>query len=299
MTLITTSAARPSDRPLVVIQRNPRSGSGRSKGELRKLARRLKEHGFHVRMFSDRERLDDVVRTAETPPVAIVAAGGDGTVCDVFNRHQNLPIATLPLGTENLLAKYLRIPKDGAALADVIAAGQQKRFDTGTLNGTRFLLMAGFGVDAAVVKTLDESRAGTISHLSYLQPITRTFRKYDYVPVRAYLDGNPEPLVGCQIMVVNLPVYALQMPFAANADGTDGLFEVRVFEKGSAFQMLKYLYKVRRRQHEQMPDVHCASARSVRIEADTVVPAQVDGDPAGTTPAQIEMVPSSVVFVVP
>ena len=264
-----------------------------------RLSKRLREHGFHVRMFANRDRLDETVRCAAKPPVAVVAAGGDGTVGNVANRLSGIPIAILPLGTENLLARYLKISRNGVAVADMIAAGKSVRLDTGTLNDQRFLIVAGFGIDGAVVQHLDSVRTGTISHLTYIQPIVRTFRKYNYVPLRVYLDDSDTPLVGYQVMVVNLPAYAMRMPFAADATGDDGLFDVRVFEKGTTFQMLKYCYKVARRQHEQMPDVQCATARRVRVESDQPVFAQVDGDPAGTTPAVIEMQPATIDFVVP
>ncbi|MFK7817229.1 MAG: diacylglycerol kinase family protein [Planctomycetaceae bacterium] len=294
-----TSNARPSQRPLVVIQRNPRSGSGKAKGELRRLSRKLKSHGFHVRMFSNRERLDEFVHSSAIAPVAIVAAGGDGTVGNVANRLPDLPIAILPLGTENLLAKYLKIPRDGEALADVIAAGKTVTLDTATVNQQRFLIMAGFGLDAAVVHRMDEVRTGTISHLSYIQPIVRTFRKYKYVPLRVYVDGQEDAITGYQVMIVNLPAYALGMPFAESATGTDGKLDVRVFDGGSSFQMVKYCYKVARRQHEQLAGVHCLTARSVRIESDEPAFAQVDGDPAGFTPATVEVQPASITYFVP
>ena len=178
--MLSTMAAstRPSERPWVVVQRNPRSGSGKTRGQLIQLCERLRQRGFHVRMFRDRERLDTAVRDAAVPPVAIVAAGGDGTVGNVANRHSGLPIAILAQGTENLMAKYLKLPKEGGAVADLIMAGKRLKLDTATLNGTRFLLMAGFGLDAAVVHRMDETRSGTISHLSYFQPIFRTLRRY-------------------------------------------------------------------------------------------------------------------------
>lgn len=291
--------SKPSERPWVVIQRNPRSGSGKARVELLKLASGLKSHGFHVRMFANREKLDQTVRDASRPPVAVVAAGGDGTVGNVANRLPGFPIAILPLGTENLIARHLKIRRDGTALADMIAVGNRLLLDTAVLNEQRFLIMAGFGVDAAVVHRLDEVRTGTISHLSYIQPILRTFRKYKYTPIRVFVDDNPDPLIGHQVMIVNLPAYALRMPFAAKAKGNDGLLDVRVFEKGSTFQMLKYCYKVARNRHEDMPDVHCATAKSVRVESDEPVFAQIDGDPAGMTPATIQIEPATIEFIVP
>src|SRR3990172_1338542 len=140
--------------PWVVIQRNPMSGTGQERGEILQLISGLKRHGFRPRLFSSRENL---ARFLERPgqreqTACIVAAGGDGTVSDVVNRFPGLPVAMLPLGTENLIARYLKLPRDGRALAELIAAGRKRRLDACTLGDRRFLIMAGFGFDADVVR---------------------------------------------------------------------------------------------------------------------------------------------------
>src|SRR5580765_4106145 len=91
----------------VAIQRNPRSGSGAGRHELVELVRELKRLAFRPRLFKSRERLvawlaEPGIRDELT---CVVAAGGDGTVADVVNRHPDVPICILPLGTENLLAR--------------------------------------------------------------------------------------------------------------------------------------------------------------------------------------------------
>ncbi|MCR9202903.1 MAG: acylglycerol kinase family protein, partial [Planctomycetaceae bacterium] len=118
------------DRRLVVIQRNPTSGSGRGRHDLTALIRSLKSHHLQVRLFASRERLDEYVRD---PGIAtrircLVAAGGDGTIGSLVNRHASFPVATLPLGTENLVARFLKIGRHGDRLADLIERGCIRRF---------------------------------------------------------------------------------------------------------------------------------------------------------------------------
>ena len=78
-----------------------------------------------------------------------------------------VPLAILPLGTENLLAKYLQIPPDPERVADLICAGRTVPLDAGRANGRIFLLMVGCGFDAEVVRRLHAAREGHISHLDY------------------------------------------------------------------------------------------------------------------------------------
>ena len=120
-------------RPWVAIQRSPSAGSGRRRRFLLDLAAALNRNGLRPHIYSSREsltsRLSDPDRRAAL--VGVVAAGGDGTLADVANRFPGIPVCPFPLGTENLLARYLGIPLDGESVARTIAAGHRRRVDIG------------------------------------------------------------------------------------------------------------------------------------------------------------------------
>jgi diacylglycerol kinase (ATP) len=286
---------------LVVIQRNPKSGSGSRRENILELVAALEAHGFSPHVFSERERLseflDDPQRLHRL--VCIVAAGGDGTIGDVINRYPGVPLAILPLGTENLFAKYLRIPRSGRTVADIISVGRIRQFDLGLANGRRFSQMVSCGFDADVIHRLHDSRKGHIRKYSYLQPILQSLRKYEYPEIRVNLDGVEKPWTGRLALVANLPMYAMHLPVARSAVGDDGLLDLRLFQRGSAFQMIRYVYKVACRKHERLQDVEIAQVRRVQIDSDVPVPVQIDGDPAGFTPVEIEVLPLALKVLVP
>ena len=229
----------------------------------------------------------------------IVAAGGDGTVGSVINRFPGLPITILPLGTENLLARYLGIPRCGRSVADLVANGSMRVFDVGTVGERRFTVMASIGFDADVVHRVSSKRQGRIWKIFYLQPIIESLRKYTYPALSVRIDGAEVPAQARLVVAVNLPAYALNLPVAQSARGNDGLLDLRLFRRGSAFQMLRYCYKLALNRHEQLGDVDCLTGREIRVEADEPVPIQIDGDPAGTTPVTIRVLPAALTVVVP
>ncbi|HEV3301182.1 MAG TPA: diacylglycerol kinase family protein [Planctomycetaceae bacterium] len=291
--------------PWVAIQRNPTSGAGLQRAELLHLVTHLRRLGIRPRLYSQRERLRQRLEIANERQslVCLVAAGGDGTVGDLVNRFPDLPVAVLPLGTENLLAGYLKIPGNGRFVAEMIAAGCCRTIDVGVVNGRRFLLMVTAGIDADIVHKMQARRRGHIRKWNYLQPILDTLRSYRYPKLRISAEGGDlsvdQPLSGRLVVVANLPAYAMGLPLAASAEGSDGLFDLRVFRRRSAFQMFRYLYKVLLRQHETLADVVSGRARQVRITCDTPVPIQCDGDPAGFTPAEISILPGALKLIVP
>ncbi len=289
------------NRPWVAIQRNPTSGAGPKRKLLIDLVTRLREHGIGVRMFSRRERLEQRLARpgARDKLICIVAAGGDGTVGDVVNRYPGLPLAILPLGTENLLARYLGIPKCGRFVADMIVGRRSQQFDLGVLGERRFTLVASVGFDAEVIRRTHARRMGHITKFSYFQPIWQTLRKYSYPEIRIFVDDAETPVRARWGILANLPAYALGLPFAADSSGSDGLLDLRLFERGSMFQMIRYYYKVVLGKHEKLIDVQSRRAKCVRIESDVPVPIQVDGDPAGWTPAEVRLLPTALELFVP
>ncbi len=287
--------------PWVAIQRNPTSGTGARRGVLLELNRELKRRGIRPRMFANRERMQAKLAepAAREQLVCVLAAGGDGTVGDVIHRYPGLPLATLPLGTENLLAKYLGVQPSGAQVAELIASGSRRRLDLGQLNGKAFTLMASCGFDAEVVHRTHANRRGHIRKWHYVPPIWNSIRKYDHPPLRVFVDDEPQPYSARLLMAVNLPAYAMGIPFAPQATGVDGQLDLCLFQRGSTFQMVRYLGHVIAGRHQSLPDVTCLKASRVRIEADVAVPWQMDGDPAGFTPVTLEVLPAALEVFAP
>lgn len=288
-------------RPWVAIQRNRRSGAGRQYQALTALIRELRRQQWQPRLFSSRAELDAAVwQRVEHPPRAIVAAGGDGTMLDLLSRHPRLPVAILPLGTENLLARYYGIPpRDGAAVARMIVAGRTTQMDLGVAGDRRFSVLVSCGFDAEVIRRMHEARRGPITRLHYFAPLVQALASYNYPEVRVYVDDATEPLVGGMVVAANLPRYALHLPLVPTAVPDDGLFDVRIFPHRSVPGMMTDILRVVLRWFRGAEDGQCVRGRRVRIESDRPAPVEVDGDPLGTTPVELRIEPSAATLYVP
>lgn len=293
-----------SDPRMVIIQRNPRSGTGKGREQLRILASRLKSLGYRVRMFANRAKMDSYV--AQLPPsrelVCIVAAGGDGTVCDLVNRHPGIPLAVLPLGTENLMARYLGLSRCGASLADIIHRRKVRVLDSAMANGQRFLLMLSVGIDADIVQTLHQKRTGNIWKTDYVWPGIREFfrtRSSNYVATSA--DGR-QTVSGSHVIVTNIPRYGLGLPFAPDASPDDHLLDVRAFHGTTRWQLLCHAAKLMLGLPPGDTEITRFSTNAVSLycrETARETHSQCDGDPGPSTPIHIEIDPKSVSLIVP
>jgi diacylglycerol kinase family enzyme len=302
----------------VLIVANRSAGAGKRRGIIEVLSTELIRRGFEPQQVTSLGELSqDAERLLGCGELrAVVAAGGDGTAAAVVNNTPpGTPIAICPMGTENLLAKYLEIGKNPAALATAIAEGRTAWLDAGRANGRLFLLMASAGFDAEVVRVLHDARKGNITHWSYTKPILQAIRRYKYPELRMYCapQGGPgtgddatdeqptwsDPIRCRWSFVFNLPCYGRGLQFAPAADGTDGLFDACTFERGGLLAGLKYLAAVVRRGHHTMRGFKGWRSPRFRIEADEPVPYELDGDPGGFLPLEIDVVPRRLRVLVP
>lgn len=290
-----------ADRKLVVIQRNPTSGSGGGARQLKLLIHKLREYGFRVRLFANRDRFDDFLNQPLEASSArcLVAAGGDGTVASLANRHSRFPIATLPLGTENLMARHLGISRCGDSVARLIQDGATQTFDTGVCNGQHFLLMCSVGLDADVVRRLHSTRQGNIRHLSYLKPILSSTLSYPFPKLRVFSKDGTLLGEGTHIIATNVPEYGFRMPFCPTADPHDGLLDIRIFKHAGRLSTFLHAVRTRLGFEDRKSELMRFQASEIEIQSDsTGTAAQFDGDPAGECPVRVSVAPASMTLVV-
>jgi YegS/Rv2252/BmrU family lipid kinase len=308
-------------RPRVFIFANPIAGRGEGVGIARRLHARLDGEGYDVHVVFERPDEFDVARLGGPAPVAAaIVIGGDGTLRAVAHRLfldrdegggasvavDTPPLLIVPLGTANLMGRHLGIRWHPATLADQVARALARRkvvrIDTGRVNGRLFLLMAGVGFDAHVVHELDRMRRGPIQFASYIAPTMLALGAYAFAPITVTVDSRPvygpDPAVA---FVGNLPEYGTGFPILPYARADDGLLDVCVLPCRSRGDLIRLFLKAAAGEHLRAEGVVYVKGRHVRIDSPggEAVPIQVDGDPAGHTPAEIDLLPIRLPFIVP
>ncbi len=244
----------------------------------------------------------DAARLAETVPDsarAILVVGGDGTIRDVAGARvgRPVPLAVLAGGTENIVAKSLRMPRAADRLADLLLHGRPRPQDVGVVNGRRFLIIAGAGFDAEVVHRLAVLRRGHLSHYDYFWPLWRTFWSHAFPRVRVEVDGTRFFEGRGLVFVGVLRRYCLGLELLARAVHDDGLLDICVYPCDSAPRLLGHALQTLWRTHVTSGRVLYSQARRVEVTSDVPVPLQIDGDVGNVLPASFEIIPHGVTFL--
>lgn len=285
----------------VIICLNPNAGARSRISRIQRLQRLLSAERFSSQIITNVQEMAECAEQLQRQDRlrCVVAAGGDGTASLVVNKTlPGTPVAIMPLGTENLLAKYLGIRSTVESVFDAIAHGVAAKFDAGRAGDQIFLLMVTCGFDADVVHRLHDARDGHIHHLTYLKPICESVRKYQYPEINVSLNGDRGAIKSRWAFVFNLPCYALGLPIAPNAKGNDGLLDVCTFKQGSMASTCLYLGAVLARQHAKFRDCKLGRSSRIVLESAEPVPYALDGDPGGFLPVEIESVPNRLTLLV-
>ncbi len=265
----------------------------------------LKDLGLNTVEINSPEQLarqwkdESVVR-----PDFIVSVGGDGTAAMIAGQTEgNVPIAIYPAGTENILAKYLRIPTDIGAFSKMLSKRIVQRFDAGQLGDHTFLLMLSAGFEAEVVHHVHERRNGHLTKFHYVKPTFEMLAKYPYPKLQLDIelaDGSRTQTEGFWVFAFNVPRYALGFEMTPDAVPNDGLLDICVLTQSGFGATASYITSLLSGTIVNRSDVQRFQARSAEIRCQSgPVPLQTDGDPAGFTDTHLSVLPNYLPLIVP
>lgn len=284
----------PSSAPRLLVIANPVSGGGRARTAVPALCAALAARGMHAEAWFTTAAGDATMRARQAgsePWDALVACGGDGTVAEVLNGMPDptRPLGVLPIGTANVLALELRLPRHPTAVADLLHTGTTRELAIGTANGRRFLLFCGVGVDGTVVHRLASAPSRSIGKIKWLAPILHTVRHWPQPRLRAtFADGRVLDDLS-SVLVTRVRNYGGVVQLPRGIDVADGRLHVLCFRQRTRAAWLWVGLRGLLRTLAASGDLTCIATDRVQIDGDA--PCQLDGDASGHGPVAVAMLP--------
>lgn len=282
---------------------NPVSGRGLSDNTLKDIIQYFENYDYQVNLLKTAKRGDAFqgANNIDDNLSAIVAIGGDGTINEIVNglHDKNIPIGIIPIGTGNLLAKELGIPRTLSKACQVIHKAKAFSMDIGYNCGRRFLLMAGIGIDAEVVRLMDTIRHGNITIVNYSRPIIRTLIDYAFPRISVVVDGRMIENDARFVFIGNGRGYFGPIKFTYLARVNDGNFDICIMKGRHRFHIPKYIIGAFTRTLRSFSDVIYLAGKEVIVTSNSKACYQLDGDPGGVLPASFHLIPNAVRFLIP
>ena len=225
----------------------------------------------------------------------VVAAGGDGTVRAVAAglTGTGVPMAVLPAGTGNLLARNLDIPHaDLAAALDLVFSAGDERVDVGWLEVDRtgsddaperylFLVMAGLGFDAAMMAGVEDRLKRRIGYGAYVVSGARVLWG-PQAKVRVRVDDEEEAPVRTRAVIVgNCGKLTKQLVLMPDARIDDGFLDAVVLSPRGGIGWGEVAWAIATRDRRGQRRVRHLRGRTFEVTCSEPQQVELDGDPIG------------------
>jgi diacylglycerol kinase (ATP) len=229
----------------------------------------------------------------------VVAAGGDGTVNEVINglAASGLPLGLVPLGTANVLAAEIGQDLEPRAVAATLAQGDIRRIALGSANGRRFIVMAGAGFDAHVVREVSVPLKRRLGKGAYVLASIDQLIRFDFKPYRVRVNGSAYD--AASVVVANGRFYAGRYLCAPAAALDQPSLEVCLFERGGRLPAIGYAAALLADRLPELKSFKTIRTDRVTIEGRDGEPVQGDGDVLTRLDVEIEVVPDALRLIVP
>lgn len=239
----------------------------------------------------------------------VLVCGGDGTINEAAQAlvGTETALAIWPGGTANVFAKELGMPRDPAALAALIAQQQIRAISVGKAvkNGGNptgdwhryFLVMAGIGLDATIVQSVDLNLKKRLGTGAYLAAGLEFLARLPLTPFSITFNGQRH--ASTFAVISNAANYAAMFSLTPDARLTDDRFKVCLFNSQSRLAYLGYALLSTAGRHIHTSGVTYEAAQTISANSNDAALVQLDGEVVGHLPMGFENLPNALRVVAP
>ena len=243
-----------------------------------------------------------VERALEEGSELVFVWGGDGMVQRSIDAlaGKDAKLAILPAGTANLFASSLGIPDDIAEAVEVGLHGDERVLDVGKVNGERFAVMAGAGLDAHMIRDADGGLKDRFGRLAYIWTASKHLRTE---PFEAKIEVNGELWYDDDatcVLIGNIGSLFGGIEVFDDASPEDGLLELGVARSEGLGQWARTVARTAAGTTAKSPFVQVTKAKTVSVRLDRKVPYELDGgDRKGAKKLKAKVEPGAITVKVP
>lgn len=290
---------------------NPISGQGNADEELtiiKKLLQPAMELVVHTTTKEiSPEQLTQNAIAAEAD--LIIASGGDGTVSAVAGAliGTTIPLGIIPRGTANAFAKALAIPSGFNPIqsaCEVIIASHVHTVDISRCNGLPMILLAGLGLEAEAIERADREAKDRWGVFAYIMAGIQQLQEQELFNTQIEIEGVIKQFQAGAVTIANAaPPTSVMAQGLGSVNLKDGLLDVTIAAPKSDLETVTAMASLLGAALFKTPTNHedIINLQTQKIKVTTNPPQKVvlDGEMIGTTPIEVECIPSGLAVIVP
>ena len=230
----------------------------------------------------------------------LVVAGGDGTVHEAINglRGRDLPLAVIPLGTANVLAKEIGLARDPERVARTIVDGNPRPIQLGEVNGRLFVQMMGVGFDARVIARLSRRLKRRLGRIAFVVAFVHVMAGYGRDRYTVTFDDGTQDSAPF-VVVANGRFYGGAFRMAPEARLTAPGLHVCLFRRGGMRSAIRYGLALITNRLPERPDFAIRTGSRLHVAGPVDDPIQADGECATRLPAEVRTRPGAATLMMP
>ena len=286
-----------------VVVYNPVSRNAPSWVRLQEAALAMRDEGWEVTAVATQAPGHgmELARAAAADGVDVVfSCGGDGTINEVLNgiKGSESALAVLRGGMGDVFGKEAGIPRPPEKALRVLVDGLKYRIDVGRANERYFLLMAGVGFDAEIVKSVPSRPKRLLGSTSYALWALAHLPRYRAKPVDLVLDGEGMRADVYWLLAGNTRSYGGILDIAEQALADDGMLDAYVFEAQDPRDVVGTAASLLRGKQASRDNVTFRRVRELDVTTPGL-PVQLDGEYCGETPLHLSVEPQALEVLLP
>jgi YegS/Rv2252/BmrU family lipid kinase len=245
--------------------------------------------------------LSDIIAREKGEIDRVIVAGGDGTLNAAVQGlvGTGLPLAVLPLGTANNLARTLRLPATLEGACEVAARGTRRPIDLGWVNGRYFFTTASMGVSVLISEELTPKTKQRWGALAYGVAAIRAATRARPFHAEISWKGGQRHSRTLQIVVGNGRYYGSALRVAEDAEIDDSQLDLYSLEVRHWFGLIRLVPALRQGRHGEKRSVEALRATEFEVRTKVPLKLNVDGEIWGETPARFRVVPRALEVFAP
>lgn len=286
---------------------NPVAGSTNVEDVIRRFRQSLQDGGFEFKIheWKENEDLDATIRDAlQEGYQRVIAIGGDGTFSRVANSlvGSEIPVAFLPVGSTNVIARDLKIPLQvGRAIHLCLTGKHTRSIDVMKMGKAYYFMNVSIGLTAEAVQNTKRQEKRKMAWLAYILSGLTQLSGMNLKRFQITIDKRQLEARASEVNITNMGLIGFE-PFRwdERVQPDDGYLDLHILRARTLLDYLQLGLNMILRRSSRTPSLRSFRAQErIVIQTEKPLTVQSDGELIGKTPIEVHIAAKAIKVIVP